>query len=89
VTPKRAASTSAPTAIPPASGLETVVEIPADEDSAEIDGSSAATAAGPISGTEFADLLESGAFGDAAQDPEAAAELRRALEAAEALGTDR
>lgn len=37
---------------------------------------------GPLTGAEFAELLESGALGDVGADADAAAELRRALEAA-------
>jgi hypothetical protein len=86
-TPTLASPTSTSPAIPASSELETVVEVPADEGPAEIDGSLAAPSPDPISGAEFARLLASGALGDADADPEAAAELRRALEAAEALAT--
>lgn len=37
---------------------------------------------GPLTGAEFAELVESGALGDVGADAEAVAELRRALDAA-------
>jgi hypothetical protein len=37
---------------------------------------------GPLTGAEFAELVESGALGDVGADAEAVAEMRRALDAA-------